>query len=378
MKQATWSDRCLIFATVDLPTTYGARLQKGEVPPHWETIIRHPRVDGIRLNLTKPWHADDIAALMGAARAAGKEVMVDIIEKLRLRRRDGGLQVALRTGSTLTVDAREGRADGKPPLVFSRPLCLDVLAVGQPVVIRDRRVIGHVASVDHARGSVEIAIDWAEEPTCTFLAPPANLPGYKGIDWTPTSDDADKIQQVIRSQAGATAIAFSFVEDFGKVLALCAHLYQRAREVDTPMPRVILKIETAHGVESLPTILQKACALCFPPLAVEIARGDLDNEVDLDLAWAQESCLLAAHERGIPVGVATGLLSSLRLRPHASRAEKLDVWYALERGASFLVLTDETANEARYPAEAIGTLAALIDRARALRVTPFLRERRDL
>lgn len=348
--------RPFLFATVDLPKDYAHRDEMCHLP-HWHTLVEHPTVDGLRFNLTKYWNVHHARWAIRQAHAAGKRVMVDLIGKLRIRGRQH-LQVEVTAGRQLEVALPE--RDEKTPYQFTRQLDLVTLPVGQPVILRDGRAGGHISAVDQDRGVVTIVTDRTDEPTLTLLEPPVNLPGYSGTNRGMTRRDWEWLERVVL-EWNADYVALSFVEEPARTLLICSNIEDLTRNARTPFPITVLKIETALGVTNLSAILEPLQWRKFP-IMVEIARGDLDNEVDLDLGWAEERIFATAKAHGVPVGIATGLLASMRDRPYASRAEKIDVWAALQAGARFLVLTDETANEAQYPAKAIDTLADLVSR----------------
>lgn len=353
------ADQCLVFATVDLPQNYRGRLTSGESLPHLKTLLHHQGVHGLRFNLTKSWYVGDARAAIHAAQRAQKSTMVDLIGKLRIRPRNTlGVEVA--AGQLLVVAVSE--ANGSAPFHFTRPLDLASLTLGQPVVIRDGRALGSVTAIDHGVGTVTIGIDSTERPLLRLLEPPISLPGFGGVDRRPTARDLQWLSLVVHGW-GVTHVALSFVEDLDVTADLCEKISRLAREARRALPVAVLKIETRKGVTNLPAILDVLCRHGWP-IAVEIARGDLDNDVNLALPHAQERIFAVARERGVPVGVATGLLASMRTSPSPARAEKIDVWTCLRAGAAFLVLTDETANESQRPERVVETLADIITRFR--------------
>ncbi len=152
------------------------------------------------------------------------------------------------------------------------------------------------------------------------------------------------------SDAGDTAAVVRALIDF-----------VRSRHLATAdLPTIVVKVETQNALENLPAILD-CLSGAAPNIALEVARGDLALEVGLDkLGAAQERCFALARARHLPIGVATGVLASMRTQPVPTRAEVSDVHHLLRAGASFFVLTEETANEACHPAAAISALAALV------------------
>lgn len=358
---------CLNIATVDLPRTYAGKLASGEKPPHWDTLCASAEVHGIRLNLTKRWHHDDVAACIREAHAHGKIVMVDIVSRLRLLSRDTGL-IRIARSEELAVSLT-GAPQEDTPLFFNRKVDGTRLQVDQSVILRDRRAWGRVTAVEHNAARLRLAIEGADADYLELLDPPVNLPNYTGSIWELTEKDVASIRLAVRM--GVELLAVSFLDDPANTTRVVAALTGAAHDVQSAeLPLIVVKVETPRGVENLGDVLASVNA--YPGgLAVEIARGDLANELPLALLGeAQERCVRECRARGVPVGVATGLLGSMRHAPHPTRAEVVDAWYAVRAGADFLLLADETANEAHYPDEAIRMLADVVRRAHEFRPPP--------
>lgn len=371
--QARWRARfgndrpCSLFATADLPRTFIGKLAPGETPAHWDILLNAPALDGLRFNLTKGWHLDDAVPVMREAKARKKRIMVDIVSRLRLRSADRSL-IRAAPGSVLSVSAR-GTPTPETPLHFNRPLDCSLLGLGQPVILRDGRAQGVVTSVDARTETVGIRIDWTDEGILTLLEPPVNLPGFTGRVWDLTDRDAQILELAVREDVDL--IAVSFLDDPACVARVAQALgsalkkrYPAETITGKQLPGIVAKIENARGVLSLPTIVDEGRTYAGV-FAVEIARGDLALEVPLEeLGPSQEYCAQCCASAAVPFGIATGLLGSMQFRPQPSRADILDAWYAVRSGASFVLLADETANDAQYPHEAIYALARLLARAR--------------
>lgn len=371
--RSTWERRCgrgrscLTIATADVPLTYKGKLAPGEHPPHWDTLCTSADVHGIRLNLTKRWHPDDVAACIRQAHAHGRIVMVDIVSRLRLLSQETRLIRVTRSGE-LAVSLT-GAPQEDTPLFFNRKVDSRRLRVDQSVILRDRRAWGRVTAVDHTAARLRLAVEGTDAETLELLDPPVNLPGYQGSIWELTETDVASLR--LAAQTGVELLAVSFLDDPENAVRVAAALTDAARDVQSrELPLIVVKVETLRGVEHLGEVL--AAVSAYPgSVAVEIARGDLANELPLhSLGEAQECCVQECHARGVPVGIATGLLGSMRLSPYPTRAEVVDAWYAVRAGADFLLLADETANEARYPDEAIRTLADVVRRAHEFRSPP--------
>lgn len=363
---ARWSQRfgrfgspCMTLATVDLPRDYAGKLHEGQTLAHQEEILGSPDLDGVRLNLTKGWNLDDARGAIERAHARGKIVMVDVVSRVRILCRTRSL-FTLAPGQTICVYNTETLAANHAGLYFNLPVNLPGLEVDQPVVIRDGCVRGHVIAVNLAEGYVSIRIDWTTQGLAGLNRPPANFPDWTGSAWTFTPTDRAIVDLAVHCSADLLAI--SFAEEAVGVATVLHAVLDATKAASLPVdlsPVIVLKIETAAGLKNLPEMV-KTLDSYEGGAAIEVARGDLAIEIALEyLGLAQEYCVQWGNARQVPVGVATGLLGSMQQRPDPSRAEVGDVWAALRTGARFLLLADETANDARYPIEAIEMLARL-------------------
>lgn len=354
---------CLTLATVDLPRDYDGKLQPPQTLAHWDTILEAPGLDGVRFNLTKGWHPADARDAVEHAHARGRVVMVDVVSRLRFESA-GETLIRVAPGETLVVSARpDHQATG---LWLNRALDLSRLTVGQPVLIRDQRAHGRITEVQRENGTISVEILWTDTGgPLELLRPPLNLPGFSGWTWEMTQRDESIIELALC--VGVDLLAVSFLQEAAQARCLLDTvrrlLEERSGRSTTPMlppPILVAKIENEAGVRNLPEILRVLDA--YPHgIAVEVARGDLANEVALErLGEAQEACVRYCHKTGVPVGVATGILGTMQRSPRPSRADVGDAWSTLRSGASFVLLADETANDALYPGEAVATLARMI------------------
>ena len=112
---------------------------------------------------------------------------------------------------------------------------------------------------------------------------------------------------------------------------------------------VISKIERPEALENIDWIAEKSDMIM-------VARGDLALNIGVPaVPAAQKRIIDSAKAHGKPVIVATQLLGSMTSSPIPTRAEASDIAYAIEQGADYLMLSDETAI-GRYPAESVEML----------------------
>lgn len=125
-------------------------------------------------------------------------------------------------------------------------------------------------------------------------------------------------------------IGISFVES-------PAHVDSIRSMIDSPVPRIVAKVENGPGLANVDDIASVADAIM-------IDRGDLAVETTLEgVAVFQKQILAACNRLSKPVIVATELLHSMIDSPNATKAEISDITNAVLDGASLLMLSGETA-----------------------------------
>ena len=177
-----------------------------------------------------------------------------------------------------------------------------------------------------------------------------NIPGTE-IPPLPAVSPRDLLSLRAAVEAGADIVAHSFVRSAADVLAV--------REVIAGSSvRLYAKIECREGVENIPSILEVSDGLL-------VARGDLGAQIDpADIPAVQLQALSLCHAAGKPSIVATHILQSMMQNPSPTRAELSDIALGVMEGASWLLLTGETAR-GEYPGECIDimrrTIAATVN-----------------
>lgn len=155
----------------------------------------------------------------------------------------------------------------------------------------------------------------------------------------------------LAGQAGVTAVMQPFVRRGEDILAVRSALQERHIQAD-----IFAKIESHEGIEHLDSIIQYADVIV-------IARGDLGNSMPLwELPAIQKKIAaqcIAAHR---PFMVVTQLLHSMIHSPVPTRAEVSDIYNSVLDGASYLMVTGETA-VGQYPVQVMHYLSKTVEEA---------------
>lgn len=123
----------------------------------------------------------------------------------------------------------------------------------------------------------------------------------------------------------------------------------RLRRSLAPGARLLARVESDADLARLPSILRYADE-------VVVARAALSRNLGYEaVAPAQKHIAQMANGAGLPFMVASELLYSMRERPVPTHAEALDIYNAVQDGASSLLLTYET-TIGKYPIEAMSAL----------------------
>jgi pyruvate kinase len=327
--------------------------------PAFMLELARREVEAVRINCAHD-DADAWSRMIGSLRAAEAEtgrrvkVFMDLAgPKIRtgeIRRPADRKRV--RAGERLAL-ARPGRVDEVAEADFAvectLPEALDAARVGHRVFVDDGKL---TAMVDRV-------MPWGVTARVTA----ATARGYKlkpekGLNFPDSDLQIDALTDRDRADLAfvathADAIEFSFVQSAEDVAMLQAALAEH-RPDDWRQMGLVLKIETARAVRSLPEILVAAAGR--QPTAVMIARGDLAVEIGFArTAEMQEELLWLAEAAHTPVIWATQVLESLVAEGASSRGEMTDA--AMAARAECVML-----NKGPYLLQAIDQLHALFER----------------
>jgi len=157
--------------------------------------------------------------------------------------------------------------------------------------------------------------------------------------------EKDKADLTFALDMGVDWVALSFVQQASDV--------EQARALIGNRARLLSKIEKPSALHNFPAILDASDGIM-------VARGDLGVEIPFEkVPGAQREMIRLTRAADKPVIVATQMLESMIVNPRATRAEIQDVYSAVLRGASAVMLSGETAS-GQYPVEAVTAMEAII------------------
>jgi pyruvate kinase len=254
---------------------------------------------------------------------------------------DGGADLV--TGSAVSLVPAErdgmsaaGRIGVPEEVLLSRLEPGDRVAVGDggvSFVVRDRSgdvAVAEVLSGGRLQGR-----------------PGISVPGKRIPVVSPTTDDLERLEVLVRHDVDAVAVSFvRSADDIDEV---------RGAADKAPI-LLVAKIETPEGVAELEGIVAAADA-------VMVARGDLGVRMPLeDVPHIQKRIIRTGVRYGRPVITATQMLESMVSAPTPTRAEVTDVANAVLDGTSALMLSAETAIGSN-PVGVVATMARIATRA---------------
>merc|ERR1719453_541963 len=267
--------------------------------------------------------------------------------------RMGGLKVCKETGNrkakielvkgetiTLTNDpAYDGASDEKMLYVGYEALT-EKLVVGTKVLLDDGLISMVVTKNDGSTVDCEI-INTAEIGERKGVNLPGVITGLPPLSEKDKSDIAFGIENDIDCVAASFVRSAEGVENIRAYISECHQKYCKDPE-NTPMPKIISKVETTEALDNLQEIVDSSDGIM-------VARGDLGVEVDIwqVTTWQKEMVRMCV-EAGKPVVVATQMLESMQKNPRPTRAEVSDVTNAVLEQADAVMLSGESAN-GQYP-----------------------------
>ena len=217
---------------------------------------------------------------------------------------------------------RQGNLKKRAHIPCTLPETFTDLKPGERVFFDDGKIGGKIATVSADKLIVEIT---------RAAIGGVKLRSDKGINFpdstlaVPSVTDYDK--EVLSFALGKVdLIGMSFARHPEAVLELEKFIIEKANGISsplTPLPSLILKIETKEGFNNLPDLL--LAGLQQPPFGVMVARGDLGVEVGFErMAEVQEQILWLCEAAHVPVIWATQVLEQMNKKGLPSRSEVTD------------------------------------------------------
>jgi pyruvate kinase len=308
-------------------------------------------MDVARLNFshgTHDEHAQGIAMLREAAIEMKKPIAIlaDLQgPKIRTGALAGGGTVLLRTGQRFVITTAKVLGDSTRVNTTFQPMPREVKR-GDRILLSDGLIELRVEATSHSEVICQVA-----NGGLLGEHKGINLPGVKLH--VPALTDKDRADLRFALSRGADYIAVSFVR-WPERVALEKSRTKRTRKA-TP---VIAKLEKPEAIENLDEILRVSDG-------VMVARGDLGVEMNPErVPVVQKNIIARARECRRPVITATQMLESMTENPRPTRAEASDVANAIFDGSDAVMLSAETAT-GKYPVEAVGMMARIIEEAEA-------------
>jgi len=308
-------------------------------------------MDVARLNFshgTHQEHAQSFAMLREASVKFQKPIaiLVDLQgPKIRTGALAGGGTVLLRAGQRFVITTAKVLGDSTRVNTTFHPLPREVKK-GDRILLSDGLIELHVEKSNHTEVICQVVNGGVLGEHKGI-----NLPGVKLH--VPALTEKDRADLRFAAAHGADYIAVSFVRH-PQDIVLAKALVKRTKK---SIP-VVAKLEKPEAIENLDEILKVS-------EGVMVARGDLGVEMSPErVPVVQKEIISRAREYRRPVITATQMLESMTENPRPTRAEASDVANAIFDGSDAVMLSAETAT-GKYPVEAVGMMARIIEEAEA-------------
>lgn len=316
-------------------------------------------VNCFRLNFSHgehDWHGRTIALVRDCSERLGQPVAIlqDIAgPKIRVEPMETRL---LHHGDELLILRRGPAPPGSQAIAINYPEALVALSLGDQVFFADGIIRAEVIRVSD-EGVVVLIVQGGTLSSRKGVNLPVKSLGLSAL----TAKDRDDL--LFGVAHGVDLVAISFVRT--------ADDLEQARQVikaaggDTPL---FAKIEKGEALDNLEEIIEAADGIL-------VARGDLGVEIGVHrVPVVQKNILRMVSHKGIPVIVATQMLTSMVSSPYPTRAEVSDVANAVLDGADAVMLSEET-TVGKFPEQAVAMLDLTIRETETC--YPWFREFRE-
>jgi len=213
---------------------------------------------------------------------------------------------------------------------------------GERILLDDGKLIMKVVSTDNTSTVIAEVIQGGPLKSKKGV----NLPNTQVS--LPCLTPKDLADLVVALEEGAEWIGLSFVRSAQDVIDL-----KKVIKESGYMAHVISKIEKPEAVEDIDSILEATDG-------VMVARGDLGVEVPMQsVPLVQKMIVRKAHEKSVPVIIATQMMETMIESMSPTRAEVNDVANSVLDGADAMMLSGET-SVGNYPVEVIRAMTKII------------------
>lgn len=233
----------------------------------------------------------------------------------------------------------------------SIPEIVSSLEEGETVLIDDGKIEGEVKSVKDDGVIVKVKKLQTKKGVKIKAEKGLNFPNSNYDVEIFTDKDKQDLDFVCQN---ADIIGCSFVRHPEDIHAIQDEIRKRLSKKKASNVALMLKLETAQGVQDLPEIIVAAASQ--NPLCVMVARGDLAVEIGyLRLAEIQEEILWICEAADVPVIWATQVMENMMKTGVPSRAEITDA--AQGSKAECIML-----NKGEYVLDVIRTLDEILEK----------------
>ncbi len=308
-------------------------------------------VDVFRLNFShgdKNYHKENIEKIRKVSYELGK--IVGILQDLsgpKIRIREVKEPFILNPGEILEIYKEPilGEKIGdKAKISLDHPEILEVLKDKDLIFLADGLIKTRVIKKDLEKIVAEVLQGGVISSRKGVNFPFAEIP-------LPALSKKDRKDLEFGLRTGVDFIALSFVREKKDII----YAKKLIKDLGKDVP-VFAKIETQKAFENIDEIIEVSDGLI-------IARGDLGVELPVEkVPVIQKILVKKAREAGIPVIIATQMLTSMINSTMPTRADVSDIANAVFEGVDALMLSDETAI-GKYPIEAVKVMKKVIESA---------------
>ena len=308
-------------------------------------------VDVFRLNFShgdKNYHQENIERIRKISSELNKTVAIlQDLSGPKIRVGEVKTPFSLYQGEILEIYEK--------PIFCEKVNGVDKIYIDHPEILRNLKEGDLIFIAD---GLIKVkVIEKKSEKVITRVIQGGIISSRKGVNFPGAEllisalTDKDKEDLKFGLKAGVDIVALSFVSSQKNIL----ETKKIIKKLDKEVP-VFAKIETQKALENIDEIIKVSDGLI-------IARGDLGVEVPVEkVPVIQKTLVEKARNAGIPVIIATQMLTSMINSTVPTRADVSDIANAVFEGADALMLSDETA-VGKYPVEALKMMIKIIEEA---------------